>query len=784
MRLIQAKLLFRTLVGGMAFLWPLTAPAGDVQFYTVMKGTVSVQADAALPALQGKGPFALRAVVERGSSIGLTQAVVQVPGGLTVALETNRSGFSLVAEYESQALLDAAYPDGTYTLNMQTISGGTKAAPLGVRPSGVPSPHVSNWAAAQTIHAEADFLLQWDSLTPDTSADWIKLIVRDFTNHVVFETADPVISGQAGLLRGTNSSVVIPGETLVPGRSYSAELIFAKGEANTASYPGVVGMGASFKSTQFTLQAVDVRNYGILKGQLFHQTGPTNLVPVGFVLDAFVNFSSLFGLGLGEARFRPPGPRTLFQPLPPPDFYVEEGPYPTAAELNAAFPNGTYFLAFKAGREGSKTPSVSVTGDAYPTATPLLRNYAALQTFNAGADFTLTWAPLGGGSDDFVHVEIVQASTNLTVWETPQEGELGALNGTNTSVVIPAGSLRSGSNYLLYLTSEKPTLNTTGVPGVPGIAGYYKQTICPLRSMDVFGYGILKSQVYLQTNSGPPALQGYAFSAFVDVEPGTTNLSRATLQLPSAGRTYELNAGNRFDVEELFSEKAQLEAQFVSGNYLFSHSTVHDGVIVVTTLLPADRYPAAVPRMANFDAAQTINCGADFPLAWQPLNSSTDHFVWVTVDEASSGETVFSSPWVGNAGALNGTHTSVVIPAKTLRAGYSYRVTILHAALALDISSYPGALGLTGYDTQTQFEFTVPGIPFPKRVQIVGLNDGQFQLKVVGEPGRTNILESATSLAPASWAPVTTNLGAFNFSDALQLPTRFYRLREATAVGP
>lgn len=205
---------------------------------------------------------------------------------------------------------------------------------------------------------------------------------------------------------------------------------------------------------------------------------------------------------------------------------------------------------------------------------------------------------------------------------------------------------------------------------------------------------------------------------------------------------------------------------------------------MVTAALPADDYPSTTPQVANFDAAQQINCGADFTLAWQPLNSTSDRFVWVSVDEPSSGETVFSSPWVGTQGALNGTDTSVVIPAGTLRTGYSYLVTVMPAALTLDTVSYPGALGLIGYNKQTQFNLTVPGTPFPKSLHIVNATRGQLQLMAIGEPGRTNILEAATNLAAPSWTALATNVGSFDYSETMVPSARCYRFRDATAAGP
>ncbi len=278
-------------------------------------------------------------------------------------------------------------------------------------------------------------------------------------------------------------------------------------------------------------------------------------------------------------------------------------------------------------------------------------------------------------------------------------------------------------------------------------------------------YGILKGQLFNQTG---PAI----------------NLNSATLQLPSAGPIYSLHASNGFELNVLFADQATLDKQFPAGSYILIQDLAHDGVITVTNRLAADNYPATAPQLVNFDGLKTINCGADFKLAWLPLNGNTNQFLWVVIDEASSGETVFSSPWWGNAGALNGASTSVFIPAGTLRAGFSYQATVLYAALTVDTASYPGALGLTGCNKQTQFTLTVPGTPYPKKIQVQGRPKGSFQMRVTGEPGRTNILESTASLANPSWFPLVTNVGSFNYSDTLLLPSLFYRLREASATGP
>lgn len=279
------------LAGGMALLLAYAAAAGDAKFCEVMKGGAFTQTSTAQPSLQATNPFVVQALVEKCSPIGLTNAILRTAGGTTVPLQTSAAGFALTAGYASQAMLDAAYPDGACTLTMQTMSDGVKAAPLVVVSNAIPAPHVSNWTAAQTINADADFLVQWDSFTNGTASDWIQLTVCDSRSNAVFATAEPLTPGQTGLLTGTNAGVVIPGGTLVAGSVYTGQLWFAKVNANTSSYPTVVGVGACFKSTTFNLQTVDVRTYGVMKGQLYGQTNASMVITGLFYFDAWADSS-------------------------------------------------------------------------------------------------------------------------------------------------------------------------------------------------------------------------------------------------------------------------------------------------------------------------------------------------------------------------------------------------------------------------------------------------------------------------------------------------------------
>jgi len=782
---------FRHLQAAAAFaasftiLLPGPATGGDAQFYEVLKGSLYTQTSGSVPLAPSASSWSLMAFAQKYSPVGLTNATLQSPEGVTSPLPTNYMGFLLATNFTSSATLDEAFPYGTYTLTMGCAGDGTQAATLAVVSNLVPVPFLTNWAAAQAVNADGDFTLQWAPFTNGTQADWIQVTVRDGQGTVWFQTPEPLTPGQTGLLTGTNTSVVIPGETLTAGVIYTGQLLFAKIAANTTNYAGVAGIGGVSKTTAFALQTVDVLTYGVLKGREYTQGSAATPSPAGYYIDAWAD--SLIGAaGITRASFKIPGDSAYTQMPAVDGFEYTDGPY-TEANLNAYYPNGTYEMAVGTVDNGTNDASFVVTGNGYPAAPEITPGvFSSLVTFNAGTDFNLVWLPLAGATiADYAQAEIDDAVTGQTYWQTPEEGEAGALNGLDTSVVVPAYYVNTGASSVLYLTVEHfpGGLDFTAYPGATGVGGYYAQTVSRAVSLDIYGYYVMKGQIFWQGSPEPPTLLSYDFDALVDVDPTATNLAAATF-LPPTGPAYPLSGSAGWEWYAMVTNKTTFDAQFPAGTYYLTNTGVHDGTRVVGLPLPPDNYPAAVPQIANFAAAQQINGGADFTLAWRPINAGSNLFMYVEVDEWASGQDVFNTPWVGVAGALYSTNNSVVIPGGTLRAGYSYLVTVMDAALATDTASYPGALGLYGYNNQTQFKITVPGTPFPKRLEVTRLGGGQVQLNVLGEPGRTNVLESSPSLASPVWLPLATNIGSFTHSDSISLGPKFYRFQDASAYGP
>jgi hypothetical protein len=128
-------------------------------------------------------------------------------------------------------------------------------------------------------------------------------------------------------------------------------------------------------------------------------------------------------------------------------YYVSS--LPTSSAFEAAFPQGTYTFNVSATASNQTVQVVLPAAMTQPNA-PHLTNFVAAQSLNATQAFTLGWEPfVGGYSTDFVYAVISDGATN--VWKTADPGVSGALNGTATTVTIPANSLRANSSYTATL---------------------------------------------------------------------------------------------------------------------------------------------------------------------------------------------------------------------------------------------------------------------------------------------------------------------------------------------
>jgi formylglycine-generating enzyme required for sulfatase activity len=251
--------------------------------------------------------------------------------------------------------------------------------------------------------------------------------------------------------------------------------------------------------------AGDTRLYVVSKIQNYQQTGPAVLSR--WTDDQFVFYSTVYPFpttSIGSASIATPNAaeyelyyeRIDSTVIPAPNgeglyYGTKENPttglaFQSVADMNAAFPNGTYTVRISTVNDGTRQVPLSLSGDAYPPI-PQLANYAAAQAINSTASFTLSWFRFTGGTtDDFVWVRVRTVETDQAVFESPLPGSPGVLNGLATSVVIPANTLMPGAQYRGIVSFSKVTQrNTASYPGALGLAGYMISTHFPMATTGV-----------------------------------------------------------------------------------------------------------------------------------------------------------------------------------------------------------------------------------------------------------------------------------------------------------
>jgi hypothetical protein len=228
-----------------------TSLAADVQSYSVTKGILFTQTGGT-PVLREGLPYVFQAVVLPPTNL-ITSARVQWSFAdlvLTPIYTPNSLGF--IQRLRTQDQLDATFPNGSYRILTQTVNDGSHTNNLTVSGNLYPAPPlVQNLGEAQSINAAANFSLTWNGFVGGTTSDFIFVQLENSQGRVF---SSPLYPGAVLALDGTQTSVVIPANTLQPGRTYAGRIAFFKySSLNTHDYPGVLGVGGYFTQTDFTV---------------------------------------------------------------------------------------------------------------------------------------------------------------------------------------------------------------------------------------------------------------------------------------------------------------------------------------------------------------------------------------------------------------------------------------------------------------------------------------------------------------------------------------------------
>lgn len=231
----------------------VTANGADVKRFGMVKGISYGQTSAGAPAL-GIQPYQLQVFTD-GADGGVLSGSLRLPNFSTQPLVSNNGDSpSIEAKFNTQALLDAAYPPGNYSLTLDTAHNGTQTAALSLSATSFPNPPmVLGFAALQTVKPDAPLTVSWNPFTGGTVSDFVQFSIRSDSGNEAFSTRGP---GDSASLNGTATSATIPAHTLQPGSTYRVQLLFARLTPSVASFAD--GFTGFFTETGATLKTTGV----------------------------------------------------------------------------------------------------------------------------------------------------------------------------------------------------------------------------------------------------------------------------------------------------------------------------------------------------------------------------------------------------------------------------------------------------------------------------------------------------------------------------------------------
>jgi hypothetical protein len=221
----------------------------------IFKSVTYRQTSDAAPVLDLEERPSFLALASSPAANAVTGASLTYPGpGSPTQLLNVFGQFFYLEEFDTQAELDAAYPNGTYTYSLTRQTGGPTqiSMPMPTAGSYPPVPRVANFADAQTINPAQNFTLQFNALTGASGGDYIQLEIEDEAGEVqVLSAPDLCVPLE---LPNTATSFTIPAGTLTAGKTYVGRLIFGRSFfANTTSPPNFASNGSLNRQTLFAL---------------------------------------------------------------------------------------------------------------------------------------------------------------------------------------------------------------------------------------------------------------------------------------------------------------------------------------------------------------------------------------------------------------------------------------------------------------------------------------------------------------------------------------------------
>jgi len=295
-------------------------------------------------------------------------------------------------------------------------------------------------------------------------------------------------------------------------------------------------------------------------------------------------------------------------------------------------------------------------------------------------------------------------------------------------------------------------------------------------------FSVGKLHFFNQTNTAAPSADPdipYDFSGSTVLASNRT-ASSITLTLPTSAVSNLIQVFQHPEQFAMFASNTNLsafDATFPSGIYTFNVTGSSNQQATVN--LPASLVQPNAPHISNFTAAQSVNPTQAFVLSWDAFSGGTSaDYVYVTVGSA------FNTANPGVAGALNGTATSVTIPANTLQANSNYDASV---GFYRAVTTSNATFSTTAYLASSTFftlitSSTVPGVTLRLTNGVWAGN--AFSFDVLAPASQTITVQSSSTLVSNSWSLLlTTNTpagGRVHITDPRSTTNRFLYYRART----
>lgn len=450
--------------------WAAFAPApraraDDNPIYDVTKTALYVQTSAAGAVPSSKYPYNFTAQAPIAATVG-------VPGGPSVTLPASDGGdfeyFEAFTAKTGAGGMDAAYPDGTYTMTGTGIP--TLSLPLSPDsyPAAIPAVSGGTWAnGVYVIDPASAATINFSAFSTYDSAGvggYMGLDISPLSNGGSSLKQNQVtLSNPLGITQSATpfQSYTIPAGTLTAGNVYEATLDFGTAlHFDTASVPGTAAVSLFENELVFYIAATSGTppSPPVIATDLTNQSGGLGGTAT-FTAMVTTGGSPISGGYVAEWYFN--GAQINLDGVK----YISNGTSLQITDLTDA-DAGVYFAKFI--NTGGLAVSASATLTVSAIAAPTITTQPSAQSINSGATIVFTtaatgtdlayqWEYSGNGGSSWTNLSNGNGISGATDAQLVIQSATGARAGEYACVVSnPGGSLETTPAALTVVTSSNP----------------------------------------------------------------------------------------------------------------------------------------------------------------------------------------------------------------------------------------------------------------------------------------------------------------------------------------